>query len=170
MDIGTVLLSAGVAVMTSAVTAYLTSKLKTSEEHKKWNRELALKYARVVNTNPAFAQNLAKPAAVGYLVIDEPEGVPVSAEGPRKVPIPPNCRLVVGRSAPPADIAVEDECASMRHAAISSDSVHVFVEDLDAKNGTWVNRNRVEATSVRLKDGDAVKIGSTRLRLQLHTK
>ncbi|MGA3054332.1 MAG: FHA domain-containing protein [Candidatus Korobacteraceae bacterium] len=156
--------------MTSAVTAYLTSKLKTSEEHKKWNRELALKYARVVNTNPAFAQNLAKPAAVGYLVIDEREGVPVSAEEPRKVPIPPNCRLVLGRSAPPADISVGDEWASMRHAAIFSDSAHVFVEDLGAKNGTWVNHNRVEATPVRLKDGDVVKIGSTRLRLQLHTK
>jgi FHA domain len=170
MDIGTVLLSAGVAVMTSAVTAYLTSKLEISEEHKKWNRELALKSARVVNTGPVFAQNLAKPAALGYLVIDGPEGVPVSAEGPRKVPIPPNCRLVVGRNAPPADISVGDEWASMKHAAISSDSAHVFVEDLGAKNGTWVNHNRVEATSVRLKDGDVVKIGSTRLHLQLHTK
>ncbi len=170
MDIGTVLLSAGVAVITGAVTAYLTSKLTISEEHKKWNRELALKYARVVNTNPSFAQSLAKQAAVGYLVIDEPEGVPVSAEGPRKVFIPPNCRLVVGRCAPPADISVRDECASMRHAAIFSDSAHVFVEDLDAKNGTWVNHNRVETASVRLEDGDVVKIGSTRLRLHLHTK
>lgn len=170
MDTGTVLLSAGVAVITGAVTAYLTSKLTISEEHKKWNRELALKYARVVNTKPAFAQNLAKPAALGYLVIGGPEGVPVSAEGARRVPIPPNCRLVVGRSAPPADIAVGDEWASMKHAAIFSDSAHVFVEDMGAKNGTWVNHNRVEATSVRLKDGDVVKIGSTRLRLHLYPK
>jgi pSer/pThr/pTyr-binding forkhead associated (FHA) protein len=58
----------------------------------------------------------------------------------------------------------------MKHSAISSDSAHVFVEDLDAKNGTWVNLNRVEATCVRLNDGDVVRIGSTRLRLYLLTK
>jgi pSer/pThr/pTyr-binding forkhead associated (FHA) protein len=170
MDIGTVLLSAGVAVITSAVTAYLTSKLTISQEHEKWGSERAVKYAEVVDTKPAVAQNLAKQVAVGYLVIDEPKGVPISAEGRRKVFIPPNCRLVVGRCSPPADISVRDECVSMRHAAISSDSAHVFVEDLDAKNGTWVNLTRVETTSVRLNDGDVVRIGSTRLRLYLLTK
>lgn len=170
MDIGTVLLSAGVAVITSAVTAYLTSKLTISEEHEKWGSERAVKYAEGVDTKPAFAQNLAKQVAVGYLVIDEPKGVPISAEGRRKVFIPPNCRLVVGRCTPPADISVRDECVSMRHAAISSDNAHVSVEDLDAKNGTWVNLNRVETTCVRLNDGDVVRIGSTRLRLYLLTK
>ncbi len=181
MDMGTVLLSAGVAVVTSAVTAYLTSKRKISQEHVKWRRELVLKSARVADakparladTSPAAAQNFAKESAVGYLVIDEPEGVsqgvPKSAEA-RKVFIPPNCRLVVGRHTPPADISLKDECASMRHAAISSDSAHVFVEDLDAKNGTWVNRDRVQTTSVQLNDGDVIRIGSTRLRLSLLTK
>jgi pSer/pThr/pTyr-binding forkhead associated (FHA) protein len=170
MDIGTVLLSAGVAVTASAVTAYVTAKLTLSEEHEKWDRERAVKHTEVADTKPAVAQNLAKPSAVGYLVIEEPKGVPLNAEGPRKVFIPPNCRLVVGRCTPPADISVGDEFASMRHAAISSDSAHVFVEDLDAKNGTWVNRARVEATCVRLNDGDVVKVGSTRLRLHLLTK
>ena len=170
MDIGTVLLSAGVGIITSAVTAYLTSKLTISEEHEKWRRELVLKNARVADTKPAAAQNLATQVAVGYLAIDEPEGVPKSAEGRRKVFVPPNSRLVVGRCSPPADISVRDDCASMRHAAIYSDSAHVFVEDLDAKNGTWVNLNRVETTCVRLNDGDVVRIGSTRLRLYLLTK
>lgn len=170
MDLGTVLLSAGVGVITGAVTAYLVSKLTISQEHEKWGRERAVKYAEVVDTKPAFAQNSAKQSAVGYLVIDEPEGVPIGAEGRRKVFIPPNCRLVVGRCAPPADIPVSDECVSMTHAAISSDSAHVFVEDLDAKNGTWVNRDRVETTSVRLNDGDVVRVGATRLRLYLLTK
>ena len=170
MDIATVLLSAGAGVITSAVTAYLTSKLTISVEREKWGRERAVKDAEVVDTKPAFAQDLAQQFAVGYLVIDEPKGVPIGAEGRRKVFIPPNCRLVVGRCSPPADISVRDECASMRHAAISSDSAHVFVEDLDAKNGTWVNLNRVEATCVRLNDGDVVRIGSTRLRLYLLTK
>ncbi|MFZ0914782.1 MAG: FHA domain-containing protein [Candidatus Korobacteraceae bacterium] len=170
MDIATVLLSAGAGVITSAVTAYLTSKLTISVEHQKWGRERAVKDAEVVDTKPAFAQDLAKQLAVGYLVIDEPKGVPIGAEGRRKVFIPPNCRLLVGRCSPPADISVRDECASVKHAAISSDSAHVFVEDLDAKNGTWVNLNRLETTCVRLNDGDVVRIGSTRLRLYLLTK
>lgn len=170
MDIATVLLSAGAGVITSAVTAYLMSKLTISAEHEKWRRELVLRNARVADTNPAFAQNSANQSAVGYLVIDEPKDVPIGPEGRRKVFIPPNCRLVVGRCSPPADISVRDECASMKHAAISSDSAHVFVEDLDAKNGTWVNLDRVETTCVRLNDGDVVRIGSTRLRLYLLTK
>ena len=170
MDIRTVLLSAGVGAITSALTAYLTLKLTISKEHEKWARECAVKNAEVVDTKPAFAQSLAEQSAVGYLVIDEPKGVPISAEGRRKVFVLPNCRLVVGRCTPPADISVRDECASMRHVAISSDSAHVFVEDLDTKNGTWVNRNRIEATRVRLNDGDVVRIGSTRLRLYLLTK
>ena len=64
MDIGTVLLSAGVAVMTSAVTAYLTSKLTISVEREKWGRERAVKDAEVVDTKPAFAQDLAQQFAV----------------------------------------------------------------------------------------------------------
>src|SRR5450759_4353277 len=114
MDIATVLLSAGAGVITSAVTAYLMSKLTISVEHEKWRRELVLRNARVADTNPAFAQNSAKQSAVGYLVIDEPKDVPIGPEGRRKVFIPPNCRLVVGRCSPPADISVRDECASMR--------------------------------------------------------
>jgi len=64
MDLSTVLVSAVVGAVTSAITAYFTSKLKISEEREKWVRDFASKYAESLAANPAVAANMLKQLAV----------------------------------------------------------------------------------------------------------
>jgi S1-C subfamily serine protease len=63
----------------------------------------------------------------------------------------------------------EDPEASLLHARITRDSEGVYrVHDLESDNGTWVNEVRVDLPApVELKDGDEIRIGSTRIMVSL---
>jgi phosphoserine phosphatase RsbU/P len=70
--------------------------------------------------------------------------------------------LVFGRS-PEAAVACSDSSMSRRHAQIGADDGGWFVEDLGARNGTFLNGRRIEGR-VRLAPGDEVLMGATRVR------
>ena len=72
MDVETVVVSGVVGIVTSAITAYFTSKLKVSEERDNWYRDLANKYAEAAETNPAVAAKLSKQFAIALIIVDEP--------------------------------------------------------------------------------------------------
>lgn len=86
-----------------------------------------------------------------------------------------NDRLVIGRGddptpEPPAiDLAAYDarnNGVSRRHAQIERQENALFIEDLESKNSTYVNGQRL-APHVRqqLRDGDEVRLGNLRLIL-----
>ena len=156
MDITTVLVSAVVGAVTSAVTAYFTSKLKVSEEREKWSRDLSQKYAEALQTNPAVAANLAKQFAIALLIANEPQH---SKEGRQKIFVLPNSRLVVGRG-PESDIVVIDDRVSRRHAAFSTDGAHIFIESMGGRAGIFVNGDSALGR-VLLHNGDTVSMGNT---------
>lgn len=58
-----------------------------------------------------------------------------------------------------------DEYASSHHARIELDRDGVWVHDLDSTNGTFVNGDQVQGRE-RLREGDALAIGETELRLE----
>jgi ABC-type multidrug transport system fused ATPase/permease subunit/pSer/pThr/pTyr-binding forkhead associated (FHA) protein len=64
--------------------------------------------------------------------------------------------LVIGREN--ADLSLEDEKASRRHAAVRPVPGGLEIEDLGSLNGTWVNGGRIGAPT-RLAPGDTVTIG-----------
>lgn len=66
--------------------------------------------------------------------------------------------LVVGRE-DVCDLSLQDKGASRRHAEIFKIGDMCFIRDLDSKNGTFVNDNRV--TEEMLRDGDRIQIGGT---------
>ena len=78
-----------------------------------------------------------------------------------EIPLEPNREYILGRGLD-CDIVVLDVVSSRRHAKLSlGESVtDVFVEDLNSKNGTWINEVRV-ARKTRLKDGSSIRIGAT---------
>jgi hypothetical protein len=80
----------------------------------------------------------------------------------QETPIPH--AIVVGREG--ADVVLDDPEVSRRHArlipVLAGDLV---VEDLDARNGTWVNEQRVQGTRT-LVDGDRVRFGRTVWRIR----
>jgi DNA-binding winged helix-turn-helix (wHTH) protein len=65
---------------------------------------------------------------------------------------------IVGR-AEDADVCIDHESVSRRHARLVASTDRVTVEDLGSKNGTYVNHERVRG-SRPLRDGDRVQFGS----------
>ena len=65
-----------------------------------------------------------------------------------------------GRS-PESDVFLDDVTVSRSHAEIRREGAEFFIHDKGSLNGTYVNRERVDAT--RLASGDEVQIGKFRL-------
>jgi diguanylate cyclase (GGDEF)-like protein len=74
--------------------------------------------------------------------------------------IPETGSLVIGRD-PAADVTLNDERCSRRHARIYADGAGtIFVEDLGSTNRTLVNGDAVEGPR-ELADGDRIHIGTS---------
>ena len=66
------------------------------------------------------------------------------------------CTLSIGRHGE-NDIVLRDSCVSRHHACFVKEGEKLIVTDKGSKNGTIVNGLNVE--SVRLEDGDVIRIG-----------
>ena len=64
--------------------------------------------------------------------------------------------ITIGRG-PDNAIAIDNLAVSSHHAEIKSEQGHLFIEDLNSLNGTFVNSQRVKRSA--LKHGDVVMIG-----------
>ena len=79
----------------------------------------------------------------------------------------PRGLAMVGRSQE-AEVRLIDDGVSRQHARLVQEGVEVWLEDLDSRNGTFVNSDRI-TSRVRLGDGDKVQVGrSTVLRFAYH--
>ena len=65
--------------------------------------------------------------------------------------------LVIGRGGE-CDLVLPERQVSREHIRIFRADDGYFLEDLDSKNGTWVNGKQVKATTVPLRDGDEIQI------------
>ena len=65
---------------------------------------------------------------------------------------------IIGRS-PDADLTIDDETVSRRHADLRGDRSGLEIEDRGSSNGTTLNGNDV-AGAITLHDGDLVGLGS----------
>ena len=68
--------------------------------------------------------------------------------------------ITAGRH-PDSDIFLDDVTVSRRHAEFRREGSGYTVHDVGSLNGTYVNRERVEAAT--LSNGDEVQIGKFRL-------
>jgi hypothetical protein len=63
------------------------------------------------------------------------------------------------------DVELFDDAVSQTHGIVFCDDAGLSIVDVDSRNGTWVNGDRVyEAVLVV---GDLVRVGETRLQVQL---
>jgi DNA-binding winged helix-turn-helix (wHTH) protein len=72
---------------------------------------------------------------------------------------------VLGRE-PEAAVWIDSTCVSRRHARITVSAAGASIEDLGSKNGTFVNRSRVNGLQP-LSDGDEIGLGPERLFVRL---
>ncbi|MDX1692067.1 MAG: FHA domain-containing protein [Acidimicrobiia bacterium] len=96
------------------------------------------------------------PARQLALEIVPPDGVP------RQVAL--TGRIVIGRGEG-ADIRIDDEFSSERHAAFEPRRGAVWVEDLGSTNGTTLDGARITAPT-RLDPGATVVVGQTRVTVR----
>ncbi len=74
---------------------------------------------------------------------------------------------VIGRS-PDAQIRVVDDGVSRQHARVRLDSTGLRLDDLESRNGTFINGARVDSSAM-LREGDKIQVGSTTvLRFAYH--
>lgn len=73
--------------------------------------------------------------------------------------------MVIGRH-PDCDIIVEEGAISRRHARIYEENGQHLIEDLQSRNGTYVN-NRMIHQPIRLFDGDLISICDSRFMFHI---
>jgi pSer/pThr/pTyr-binding forkhead associated (FHA) protein len=153
MSVAGALLTTGLAVAASVVTAMVTARLQASAELRKWQREIRLSYVEAASIDVDKARRVATQFAVGFiksLDTDERE----------RYFIPANVRITVGR-APENDIAINDTLLSWRHCSFVSEKAVVYLEDLGSTNRTIVNDEPVNGRRI-LVDKDIICLGHTR--------
>ena len=80
--------------------------------------------------------------------------------------VPVNKSLIGGRS-PDCSLEVPDANASRQHARFDWDGATLKVGDNGSSNGTYLNDQRMQGMVVA-KEGDVVRLGETRIRIQHH--
>jgi len=68
---------------------------------------------------------------------------------------------VIGRAID-AEVWIDSESVSRRHAIIRVENGRAALEDLGSKNGTWLRGERVRDLAP-LSDGDEIRVGSVKL-------
>ena len=85
------------------------------------------------------------------------------ARQPRRRMMSAGDELILGRGSS-TDLQVDDPAVSTRHLSLTYDGESLFVTDLESKNGTRINGERIPVgESRKLESGDAVRIGKTTL-------
>ncbi|MCA9677666.1 MAG: diguanylate cyclase [Kofleriaceae bacterium] len=71
----------------------------------------------------------------------------------------PDGEAMIGRSRK-ADVCLIDDGVSRMHCRILASGDQVWIEDLDSRNGTLINGDKVDGRA-QLKDGDKIQVGRT---------
>lgn len=68
--------------------------------------------------------------------------------------------ITIGRGGGCALVLTDDQFASTVHARVFRRGNDLFIDDLESRNGTFVNGNRISATT-QLRRGDRIQVGQT---------
>jgi len=123
-------------------------------------------------SQPAFVRTMYR---FGYRfvgdVVETGAAKPLPAPGPRPCVVHENRHIVlmqgvnvIGR-APDATIQCDVTGVSRHHARILLSKGDATLEDLDSKNGTYLQDKRI--TSARLSDGDEIRLGKACLTFRV---
>ena len=162
MNTTTIVISSVSSFVSGVVIAYIVARLKSKYERENWEREFALKYLQAKSSGKKHAQEVAFQYAIGFFIV-YPLYNDMAIGSPQKVPIPPHCRLIVGRDKD-NDILIDDPSASRKHAIFTANASQVFVDDLHSRSGITLRREGIKdpiTKTTQLKKGDLIEIGNT---------
>lgn len=72
--------------------------------------------------------------------------------------------IIIGRDED-CDVVLNERQVSRKHVRITRRAEHYYIEDLDSRNGTWVNGHRLEKETRELLDNDEIHVALA-VRLQ----
>nr|WP_295283111.1 FHA domain-containing protein [uncultured Blautia sp.] len=77
-----------------------------------------------------------------------------------------NC--IAGRRRPPSDLQIttQDRYISGSHVCFEKKGNAVYIRDLNSKNGSWLNGQRI-VSCVRVHQGDILKVGRSEFKIYL---
>ena len=84
-----------------------------------------------------------------------------------------NSPLLVGRDERLATLVINDPFISRTHAAICQEEDHYFLQDLNSKNGTYLNEERLqpgERSARALQHGDKIRFNVVEFEFIVPTK
>jgi FHA domain len=79
----------------------------------------------------------------------------------RERPFEALCPLTMGRDKS-CELVLADAEVSRKHARLETQGGVVFVRDLESRNGTFLNGQRL-SSAVETREGDAIDVGATRV-------
>lgn len=151
MDLPNALATAGIGIVASAVTAYITVRINAKQERKRFEREIASKMAEFRNPPDDRTRIMAVQFAEGFLAVDRG-----SNSEREKIFLPSGCRITLGRDRY-NHIIVDDPAVSRTHIAFRVSDSKVWLEPLAPTNPVCINGDPVSETK-RLNSGDKVSI------------
>lgn len=80
-----------------------------------------------------------------------------------RIPLPEG-NITIGRRGKGANITIQDQSISAFHCLIYIAQSHAEIVDLDSKNGTYVNGEKINKIPVNLKHSDVIQLGNKEYR------
>ena len=84
----------------------------------------------------------------------------LAPENRRGEVVPIDSEITIGRGGGCALVLTDDQYASTVHARVFRRGNDLFIDDLESRNGTFVNGNRISSTT-QLRRGDRIQVGQT---------
>lgn len=127
--------------------------------------ETAAKFIRILRQTHNYVRFVymdeAKKHVAVLEIIDGPPGVKGRRVDFKDIP------LLIGRS-PQVDLMIPDPKVSKNHAVLEKRGNQYFLVDLESKNGTSLNGERIfQPEGAKLRHGDDIMIADTRLKFYL---
>jgi Inner membrane component of T3SS, cytoplasmic domain len=128
----------------------------------------------VISPMPSFARADASTTSLKALAADDNPDLPSSVTATLTITSGPQLghsfpltktRAVIGRKG--SDVPLNDPEVSRHHCLLEVRESFVNLKDLDSTNGTFFEEERVRAAV--LQDGTEFRVGSSTLRLTLHS-
>lgn len=157
MDTDQILLTAGVGLAASVVTAWVTNVFTRRQERRKHERDVVARLAELNSSESSVTRVMAAQYAVACLVVERSG----SAERDR-IFIPMGCRITLGRG-PENHIIIDDPAVSLMHAAFRARGPATYVEPLAPTNGLLFN-GEVVSEPRKLSNGDVVSVPGASFR------
>lgn len=165
MELSQLLLTAGVGLAASVITAVITHLLTRAQERRKHEHDVAAKFAELESNERSATLIRATQYAHSCLIVELNDEITLSDRAELdlsvrserdRVFLPIGSRITFGRSAE-NHIRIDDPLVSRIHATFRAQGASAYVEPLCATHGLAVNGNDI-GEPTKLAAGDIITV------------